>query len=93
MSNTKLLQTRIDADVLARATNILDELGLSVTESIRAFLKEIIRTERIPLSFSLSSNVNPKTINQGLLEIESKKPLLQLSQDQDIADFVAQNFN
>lgn len=54
---TKLIQTRIEADLLDNANIVLDEIGLSVTDIIRILLKQVAATGEVPLRL-----VSPKKI-------------------------------
>lgn len=54
---TKLIQTRIEADLLDNANIVLDEIGLSVTDIIRILLKQVAATGEVPLRL-----ISPKKI-------------------------------
>jgi DNA-damage-inducible protein J len=42
------LTIRIDADTKARATEVLDDMGLTISAACNIFLKQVIKEERIP---------------------------------------------
>ena len=51
----------IDAETKEQATQVLDQLGLSMSTAITIYLKQIIKIEGIPFEIKVS---NKSTINQ-----------------------------
>lgn len=49
IKKTKVIQTRLDADLVDRANEILDYIGLSATDAVRILLKNIVNTGTLPL--------------------------------------------
>ncbi len=49
MAKTLTLHTRIEPDIKEKADAILAELGISTTEAINMFLRQVIRYRGIPL--------------------------------------------
>ena len=52
MSANALVQTRIDADVKERATEVLDHLGLTVSDVVRIVLTRIANEGALPFGFA-----------------------------------------
>jgi len=52
MSNTATIATRIDPKLKAKATKIVEGLGLDLSSVLRAFVYQITLQNRIPLNFS-----------------------------------------
>ena len=52
MSNTIIINTRVDAITKRQAQKIAEEMGLSLSSLFRAFLKQFVRTKSI--SFNVS---------------------------------------
>jgi len=48
LKKTKVIQTRLDADLVDQANEILDYIGLSTTDVVRVLLKNIVNTGGIP---------------------------------------------
>lgn len=48
MAANALVQTRIDADVKAKATEVLDKLGLTVSDAVRIFLTRTANEGALP---------------------------------------------
>jgi DNA-damage-inducible protein J len=49
---TKVVQTRLDADLVDEASDILEHVGLSVTDFVRVALKKVVNTRSFPLDLS-----------------------------------------
>jgi addiction module RelB/DinJ family antitoxin len=49
---TKLIQTRLDAELVNQASSILGEIGLGLNDAIKIFLKKTIAEEGIPFSLT-----------------------------------------
>jgi addiction module RelB/DinJ family antitoxin len=50
ITKTKVIQTRLDQDLVDRAAEILDYVGLSTSDIFRILLKKIVNTGEIPAS-------------------------------------------
>jgi addiction module RelB/DinJ family antitoxin len=59
---TKVIQTRLDADLVDRANEILDYIGLSATDVVWILLKNIVNTGTLPLDLSFPINRIPTNI-------------------------------
>lgn len=58
---------RIDPDIRAQAAVVFDQLGLSTSAAINAFLKAVVRTGGIPFEMRLASASAPKRVNNAAL--------------------------
>lgn len=54
MASNALVQTRIDADVKARATAVLEQLGLTVSDTVRILLTRIANEGALPFPVASS---------------------------------------
>ena len=52
MAANALVQARIDADLKARATAVLDNMGLTVSDAVRILLTRIAREGALPFDFA-----------------------------------------
>lgn len=52
MSNTVIVNTRVDLEIKTQAQKVANELGLSLSSLFRAFLKQLIRRKSV--SFSIA---------------------------------------
>lgn len=69
MSTSATINVRIDAQTKSKASKILDLLGMTPSEAINLFFKQIIYTQSIPFDVKLP---NKETI-QALKELDSGK--------------------
>lgn len=72
--HTKLIQTRLDADLVDKANQILEEIGLTTSDVIRVLLKQVVSTRQIPLNFGIKnshfSSEQLKVIDLAIDDIE-----------------------
>ena len=52
MAANSLVQTRIDADVKARATAVLDHMGLTISDAVRILLTRVANEGTLPFDFA-----------------------------------------
>jgi DNA-damage-inducible protein J len=52
MAANALVQTRIDADLKARAVAVLDNMGLTVSDAVRILLTRIAKEGALPFDFT-----------------------------------------
>ena len=57
MSKTTVIHTRINADLKAGAENILDSIGLSASEAIRLFYRQIELHHGIPFDVKIPNSI------------------------------------
>lgn len=50
VKKTKVIQTRLDADLINEATSILDNIGITTTDLVRIVLKKLVNTGKVPVS-------------------------------------------
>lgn len=55
MAANALVQTRIDADIKARATRVLEELGLTVSDAVRIMLTRTANEGALPFPLANAS--------------------------------------
>ena len=53
MAATTMMHIRIDEDIKAKAAQTLDELGLSISDAVRIFLKRVVVEEGLPLTLKV----------------------------------------
>jgi addiction module RelB/DinJ family antitoxin len=60
---TKLIQTRLDSDLVDKANKILEEIGLTTSDVIRVLLKQVVSTRQVPLNFGIKhSHLSPEQL-------------------------------
>ena len=56
MTATTMMHIRVDEDLKAKAAQTLDELGLSVSDAVRIFLKRVVVEEGLPLTLKVPND-------------------------------------
>ncbi len=64
MPNSATIQTRIDPDVKKQAKRILDTLGISMSEAIGAYLRQIVLSKGIPFELKIPNEATVQAIEQ-----------------------------
>ncbi|MBE1159422.1 type II toxin-antitoxin system RelB/DinJ family antitoxin [Dyella acidiphila] len=68
MASNALVQTRIDADVKARAVAVLDSMGLTVSDAVRILLTRVANEGALPFDFSIDPSVHDAWFRAKVLE-------------------------
>ena len=55
-SQSDFIQVRLDSKTKIKATNILDQLGMTPSQAIKLFLTKVIMTKSIPFTIELSDD-------------------------------------
>jgi DNA-damage-inducible protein J len=82
MANGAYVQARIDPHIKEEARSVLDELGISMSEAIVVYLKQIILQRGIPFELKLPN----KATSQAVQELESGKGVTFSSADELLED-------
>lgn len=64
MTNSATIQTRIDPDVKKQAKRILDTLGISMSEAIGAYLRQIVLRKGIPFELKIPNEATIQAVEQ-----------------------------
>ena len=65
MANGAYVQARMDPSVKEEARNVLDELGMSMSEAIVVYLKQIILQRGIPFEVKLPNELTARTLEKA----------------------------
>lgn len=82
MANGAYIQARIDAKTKKKAKSVLDRLGISMSEAIVVYMKQIVLQQGIPFEIKLPNQATLKAIEQ----IEAGKGVTFESVDELIED-------
>ncbi|OHB61814.1 MAG: hypothetical protein A2168_02280 [Planctomycetes bacterium RBG_13_50_24] len=69
MANGAIVQARIDPQIKEDARGVLDELGMSMSEAIGIYLRQIVLRRAIPFELKLPN----KATLQAIRELEEGK--------------------
>ena len=67
MPKSTVIHTRIDADLKAGAEHILDSIGISASEAIRLFYRQIELHHGIPFDVKLPNKLTTETLRKSEL--------------------------
>lgn len=65
MSKTTVIHTRINADLKAAVENILDSIGISASEAIRLFYRQIELHHGIPFDMKIPNKLTAQTLSKS----------------------------
>jgi DNA-damage-inducible protein J len=68
MTANALIQTRIDADLKARAVAVLDGMGLTVSDAVRILLTRIAKEGALPFDFAIEPAAHDAWFKAKVLE-------------------------
>jgi DNA-damage-inducible protein J len=64
MANGAYIQARIDPQVKADAQNVLKSLGLSMSDAIGIYMRQIVLLRRIPFELKLPNQATLEAVEQ-----------------------------
>lgn len=70
MPKTATIHTRIEPEIKIQVDNILNELGISTTEAINLFFRQIIRYRGIPLDLRIPNIETITSIHEAEQNID-----------------------
>jgi DNA-damage-inducible protein J len=65
-SNTKMLHVRVDDDLREEASDVLDTLGLSVSDAVRMFLHRVVATQSFPLELKVPNQTTRAALAEAV---------------------------
>ena len=82
MAKTATIHTRVEPEVKEQVDSILDKLGISTTEAINMFLRQVIRYRGIPLDLRIPNAETVAAIEEaeqglGLHKCENLEQLFE----------------
>jgi DNA-damage-inducible protein J len=72
MASTEVVRTRIESDLKANATAVLEEMGVTVSQAIRMMLVQVVQTKELPFA------VKAPTLNERarkVMEEQDRNPV------------------
>jgi DNA-damage-inducible protein J len=73
-----VIRSRIDPKIKAKAIELFEHMGLTLSEAIRLFVYQAVAEKRIPFSI----NVPNATTRTAMLDVEHRKNLKETSIEQ-----------
>jgi DNA-damage-inducible protein J len=79
-AKSEFIRARIEPQLKHDAEEILDQLGLSQTEAIRIFYKQIVINKGLPFEVKVPNRTTLKAINDA----ENNKNIVECSDENDL---------
>jgi DNA-damage-inducible protein J len=73
MATTTMVHVRVDDETKAQATEVLDALGLSVSEAVRIFLKRVAVEQAMPLELKVPNAATRAAMEESRLAIRAHR--------------------
>jgi len=80
MANSTTIQARIDSDTKEKAKVILDTLGLSMSEAICIYLRQIVLLREIPFKIKIPNDVTLSAVEK----LEAGKDVHEVSNVEEL---------
>jgi len=82
MANSTTIQARIDVNTKKQVKGILDALGISMSEALSMYIRQIILHRGIPFELKIPNELTAKTLRdseagKGLHKVDSVDELFQ----------------
>jgi DNA-damage-inducible protein J len=81
MAKTEMIRARVDARLKAQAESVLNKLGLSASEAIRMFYRQVALQKGLPFDVKLPN----ATTRRALKEADEGKNLIRFESFDDFA--------
>jgi DNA-damage-inducible protein J len=72
-SATEMIHTRVDSALKKDATAILSEFGMSMSDAMRIFLSQVVRTKSFPLELKIPNETTLAAMEETEALIKAKK--------------------
>ena len=74
MTQSTMLHVRVDAATKAQASAALAELGLSVSDAVRIFLKRVVNDQAFPLELKVPNAATRAAMAESQALLEARNP-------------------
>ena len=65
MANSAMVHARVDAETKSRAQGVLNELGMTLSEAISLYLRQIVFRKGIPFEVKIPNELTMRTIEKS----------------------------
>ncbi len=65
MAKTEMIRARVEPDLKVQAERVLHELGLSATEAITLFYKQVVLRQGVPFELSIPNAETVEALQQA----------------------------
>lgn len=90
-NKTNLVQVRIDGQTKSELEKILNQLGLTTSQAILMYLKQIVMKKKIPFELSTSPTFEDRELSQEEFERLQAYLIKQMDEGEQIPSFSEKN--
>ncbi len=65
MAKTEMIRARVEPDLKVQAERVLRELGLSATDAITLFYKQVVLRQGVPFDLSIPNSETVEALHQA----------------------------
>ena len=77
MDSTTMIHVRIDEQIKKEAAQTLDDMGLSVSDAVRVFLKRVVADKQLPFELKVPNATTRRAIKEADEIIQAKNARYQ----------------
>ncbi len=72
MASTTMIHVRIDEQIKKEATETLEDMGLSVSDAVRVFLKRVVADKKLPFELKVPNSTTRRAMKEADEIIQSR---------------------
>ena len=73
MATSTMIHVRIDEKIKKEATETLEDMGLSVSDAIRVFLKRVVADKQLPFELKVPNAATRRAMNEADEIVRTKR--------------------
>ena len=81
MASTTMIHVRIDEQIKKEAAETLEDMGLSVSDAVRIFLKRVVADKKLPFEIKVPNATTRRAMKEADEFIRSKRARYQNGSD------------
>ena len=81
MATSTMIHVRIDEKIKKEATETLEDIGLSVSDAVRVFLKRVVADKQLPFELKVPNSTTRRAMEEADEIVHSKSSRYQNGSD------------
>ncbi|AIA31105.1 type II toxin-antitoxin system RelB/DinJ family antitoxin [Leptospirillum ferriphilum] len=81
MATSTMIHVRIDEKIKKEATETLEDMGLSLSDAVRVFLKRVVADKQLPFELKVPNSTTRRAMEEADEIIHSKRTRYQNGSD------------
>jgi addiction module RelB/DinJ family antitoxin len=90
-NKTSLIQVRLDNETKSSVERVLDSLGITTSQAVLMYLKQIVLKQKIPLDISVGKNFDDSNMNQSKFRKVQSNIIKELDKGETIPEINENN--